>query len=303
MSFNAQYLRALDTAISGTPVYEPSRAGEVINLGQAFFEINSNDPRIPFLKGRGFNCSFAMVEAAWILLGSRELQPLLREIPSYGKYSDDGSTLNGAYGYRLRHYFGKDQLDIAVQELKQDPNSRRVVLSLYGSQDLGIGSKDIPCNTSIFLKIRDRKLDLTVINRSNDLFLGLPYNVFTFGILQLYLARQLQISVGTQRHFTDSLHLYREHIPRSEEIVQNNTLDEVERESAQFDWEYAKSVVDSAESLLDGAMEKVTSNHLRHFLLWCHHKERDNAKQDDQSEFEHFFSFLRSRVGRRRLNI
>lgn len=82
---------------------------------------------------------------------------------------------------------------------------------------------DIPCNTSIFLKIRNNKLDITVINRSNDLFLGIPYNVFVFNVLQQYIASRLGIKTGVQRHFTDCLHLYERDLIKVKEIIRSNS--------------------------------------------------------------------------------
>ncbi|CAD6562649.1 thymidylate synthase [Paraburkholderia sabiae] len=300
LSFNGQYLSALEIA-TRSPHVAPSRLGDMVNLGQAFFEIKPNDPRLVFLSGRKLNAVFAIVEACWVLRGSNELAPLAREIATYGDFSDDGVTLNGAYGYRLRSYFDFDQIEQGLEILKLDPSSRRVVLSLYDTDDLGKRSKDIPCNTSVFLKIIDRKLDLTVINRSNDLFLGVPYNIFTFGILQAYLAKRLGMDIGNQRHFTDCLHAYTENLLKIEAIVRANKLSEVEERSAAFNWEYSAAILENANAIVDDDFRSITSDGLRAFLLSLTKDDCDRTTHSD-SDTHHttFYTFLADRViGRR----
>jgi len=95
---------------------------------------------------------------------------------------------------------------------------------MYSPEDLLSNSKDIPCNTTIYLKIRNTKLDITILNRSNDLFLGVPYNVFVFYLLQVYIASAVDCKIGTQTHYTDSLHLYEKHFHKVEKIIKNNSI-------------------------------------------------------------------------------
>ena len=176
--FNGLYLRALNIAVSAPRTFEASRVGPVINLGQAYFEVSAHDPRLVFLNHRKLNPVFAVVEGAWMLSGSNKLIPLENELPNFRSYSDDGETLNGAYGARLQYFFGINQISSAVELLKADHNTRRVVLTIYSPLDLIKDSKDIPCNTTVYLKICNESLDITVLNRSNDLYLGRIYFKF-----------------------------------------------------------------------------------------------------------------------------
>lgn len=248
-SFNYNYLFALRIAIDPSHKIEASRVGPVVNLGQAYFEIGPNDPRLIFLNSRKINPVFAIVEGVWVLQGSNKLAALQAEISDFSKYSDDGETLAGAYGYRLREKFGIDQIEAAVDILRKDPESRRVVLSMYCASDLTASSKDIPCNTSIFLKIVNDALDITVINRSNDLFLGVPYNIFVFGLLQRFVAEKLGRHIGIQRHFTDCLHLYERDLERAKEVVDKNSLDEIDLISAKFNWDYSLDILNNVHEI------------------------------------------------------
>ncbi|MCU1755644.1 thymidylate synthase [Pseudomonas helleri] len=221
----------LDTLISCQSLCSQpstSRAGDVYDFGQAYFEFVNPVDQILTLRNRGFNPYFAIVEAAWILSGKNSLAPLKTMIANYSQYSDDGKTLNGAYGFRMKRYFGQDQLSQSIDHLKATPSSRRAVLTLYSPEDLNRkNSLDIPCNTTIYLKIRNNKLDITVLNRSNDLFMGIPYNIFVFNCVQKYIANHLDLDVGAQRHFTDSLHLYKSDIKKVERIIQTNHQHEI----------------------------------------------------------------------------
>ncbi|MGR5963618.1 thymidylate synthase [Bacillus cereus] len=194
--------------------FKPSRVSEVKDLGPAYFEISADDFRLVYLNKRVINPFFALTEFSWILNGSNKLEPLEYFINNYRKYSDDGDTLNGAYGYRLRKYFNRDQIEDAIRQLKENANTRRVVLTMWSADDLSTTSNDLPCNISLLLKIRKGKLDITILNRSNDVYLGVPYNVFVFHLLQMYLAQQIGCKIGVQRHFTDSLHLYKRDIKK-----------------------------------------------------------------------------------------
>jgi hypothetical protein len=178
--------------------------------------------RICVLRGRRFNPFFALAEASWVLAGRNDVHSLKHYLPDFEAFSDDGVTLNGAYGYRARSHFGQDQLEEAVTLLRRDPTSRRAVILLWDATDLRTDSKDLPCNVAVFVKTRGDHLDLTVCNRSNDLYLGVPYNVVTFAILHQYIAARLNVNVGSQLHFTDSLHVYEKDREKIIKIVNRN---------------------------------------------------------------------------------
>lgn len=197
-----------------------SRIGNVLDLGPTCFEIKSLEAGLPFIRGRGINPFFAFAELAWFIEGSDSLAPLKYFIDGYGKYSDDGVSLYGAYGYRAISKYGFDQIESVIGELRNNPESRRAVVSLFNANDLlSLESLDIPCNLSALFKIRDDCLDITVFNRSNDVFKGVPYNFFLFRFVQYYVARKLSKKIGVHRHITDSLHLYKKDFEKVENII------------------------------------------------------------------------------------
>ncbi len=226
-SFNALYYKLLQIAYNKNIKYSDSRVGNVKDLGKVVYQIKNDSFRLCFLKERNINPFFALSEFSWIIEGSNLVEPLKYFIKDYDKFSDNNETLNGAYGFRLLKYFEINQLEKAISELNGNRESRRVVLTMYSPDDLNKNSKDIPCNTTIYLKIKDNKLDITILNRSNDLYLGVPYNVFVFYLLQLYIAEKVNSDIGTQTHFTDSLHLYTKDLEKVEKIINSNSPEEI----------------------------------------------------------------------------
>ena len=138
--------------------------------------------------------------------------------PSYGRFSDDGETLHGAYGPRIWC-----SLQAVIQMLKDKPDSRQAVITLHRSTDASIAargeSKDIPCTIALQFLVRDSKLNLIVTMRSNDMWTGLPYDVFCFTSFQILMAQSLGYGVGWYQHQAASLHIYERHWEAAHEAV------------------------------------------------------------------------------------
>lgn len=185
-------------------------------------EIQEPQHHCILMPSRRWNPFLALSEALWILAGRDDVAALEPYNSHIKDYSDDGSTLYGAYGARIY-----SQIDPLIERLRKDPSDRRAVLQIWddaGSpnyvvdlpkntggfhSDLTYSGLDAPCNNMVYFKLRDNKLHMTVINRSNDLHFGLmAVNLPTFGILQSYIAARLGVEMGIQTHFSNSLHIY-----------------------------------------------------------------------------------------------
>ncbi len=166
--------------------------------------------RVLLLKIRDANPFFHFIEGLWMLAGRKDLAPLTRYVKSMENFSDDGETLWGAYGWRWRDYFHKDQIEMVIEMLRKNPDERRCVLQMWdANKDLGRASKDVPCNTNIYFKIRDKQLHMTVCNRSNDMLWGAyGANAVHMSMLQEYIAGHLEVGMGTYRQVSDSFHVY-----------------------------------------------------------------------------------------------
>jgi thymidylate synthase len=266
LSPNASYLRLLSLATQQEWPLEASRVGPCRDLGAVTVELDGGE-RTLFLSGRGWNPAFALVEAAWVLAGRNDVKSLTEFISNFFQFSDDGQTLHGAYGYRLRHYFGRDQIDAAVDELKANPESRRVVMSLFAPDDLGLHSRDIPCNTHVALRRVRGRLEMTVSNRSNDLWLGVPYNWFVFRALQCAIADRLDIACGIQRHISSCLHLYEKDVAAANRVVCINREADLDREESELTGLDVDGLLRDANALADHSFDSLTSKQLTDFFV------------------------------------
>jgi hypothetical protein len=166
--------------------------------------------RVLFDPTRDANPFFHFFEALWILNGDDDVAFLKFFNGNIAKYSDDGERFHAPYGYRLRKFFAMDQLLKSVSMLRHEPATRQVVLQIWDClSDLGTKTRDMPCNDLIFLKMRDGKLNMSVLCRSNDAVWGAyGANAVQFSTLQEWVAGAVGAEVGVYRQFSDSLHLY-----------------------------------------------------------------------------------------------
>lgn len=155
-------------------------------------------------------------ELLWYLSGSNDLEFIKYYIPTYPKFSDNGITVNGAYGPRIFNQLGKNQWETVTQILRDKTDSRQAVIQIFGADDLTIKTEDVPCTCTIQFFARRGKLHMMATMRSNDVYLGLPHDVFSFTMMQEIMARSLGYEVGVYNHAVGSLHLYDEHMNKAE---------------------------------------------------------------------------------------
>lgn len=155
---------------------------------------------------RDANPFFHLMDGLYMLSGRTDVRWLERWLPRVKEYSDDGERFYGAYGDRLRH---KDQLYLAIQRLKKDRHSSRAVLALYHPSDAEYQGKDLPCNCTVALDIKNGMLHMTVFNRSNDMLWGAyGANAVQFSMLQEFIAAMLKVPMGVYTQMSHNTHIY-----------------------------------------------------------------------------------------------
>lgn len=153
---------------------------------------------------------YAVGELMWYLSGSNMTDDIAKFSPVWRNLSDDGVHANSAYGYRIFEKYGFDQMQYVIDTLTRDPLSRQAVIHIKDPVDYGEHpTKDVPCTVCLQFLIRHNKLHMTVYMRSNDIWMGLPYDVFSFTCIQILLAFKLGVDIGTYTHHAASLHLYK----------------------------------------------------------------------------------------------
>lgn len=156
-------------------------------------------------KGKLFSC---LGELTWYLAGSKDLKFISYYIPTYKKSSDDRKTIYGAYGPRLCGKGRNAQLLNVINVLKSKSTTRQAVIQLFDAKDILKPHKDIPCTCTLQFIVRAGKLDMFTSMRSNDVFLGLPHDIFAFTMIQELVANCINCQVGEYKHYVSSLHLY-----------------------------------------------------------------------------------------------
>jgi len=215
-----------------------SRAGNVFVYPTPITTIYFNPRRRVLLSPeRDANPFFHLVEAFWMLDGRDDLPTVEFFNRRMRDFSDDGVKLHGAYGKRWRNWKIQqgvmDQLERVIKLLKNHPHSRRAVIQMWNpASDLLIKEdllKDAPCNLTISVQINyltpahRPELDIIVFCRSNDAIWGATgANAVHFSILQEYLAKRLDISMGKMYQISVNLHAY-------ESVINNLKLSSPDR--------------------------------------------------------------------------
>ncbi len=157
---------------------------------------------------RALSVPYAAAELVWYLSGSDSVKMMEPYAPSYGSYVGGGDTAYGGYGKRLNR---NKLLEVCAEILSEAPESRQVVALIWEPKDIDAARRrqaDIPCTISLQFLLRDKRLHCVTNMRSNDAWLGLPYDVFCFTSIQRLLAGQIGMIPGTYTHNVGSMHLY-----------------------------------------------------------------------------------------------
>ncbi|MFJ4532611.1 thymidylate synthase [Streptomyces nigrescens] len=164
------------------------------------------------------NPAFAVAETVWHLSGS-DAPWIFDYNARLRQYADDG-VLRGAYGPRMRNWGGEvDQLHRVVEILKDDPDSRRATIQLYDPARDTAGHKDVPCTLGFRFHLRGGRLHMSTTMRGQDVWIGMPYDLFFFTTLHELVAGWLDVDLGEYHHHVDSLHIYERDIEKADALT------------------------------------------------------------------------------------
>ena len=160
---------------------------------------------------RNWKQEYAEAEWQWYLSGDRNIKRLgeiYGKVPEIWRHmADEDGNVNSNYGWQWQR---DNQLDNVVAMLKQNPKTRQAAISIYDAKEINEGyyQHDTPCTYAIQFTIVGQKLNTCVTMRSNDLWYGFCNDQYCFSRLQLLVANELNIEIGTYYHFAHNLHLY-----------------------------------------------------------------------------------------------
>ena len=235
---------------------EIANTKELNNVRITLTDINNN-----IVSVRNLSRKYLFGELVWYFAGRQDLEFISKFSSFWENISDDGVTCNSAYGHLITAKYGFNQLEKIVELLKKDPDSRRALININVPNEKVIETKDEPCTICLQFLIRDGKLDCTGIMRSNDVWLGFPYDVVFFTELQKLIAQALGVGYGTYTHFATSFHMY----TRDEEKIRNILANPVSK-PIKFDSEKFFLTVESLESVVVNCDKAIAGDRLLYVL-------------------------------------
>ncbi|MGG4415018.1 thymidylate synthase [Brevibacillus agri] len=156
-------------------------------------------------------------ELLWFLSGDTNIRYLQENgVRIWNEWADENGDLGPVYGKQWRSFTGRDgktvdQIQWVVEEIKKNPDSRRLVVSAWNPADLDEMALP-PCHLLFQFYVADGKLSCQLYQRSADTFLGVPFNIASYALLTHMVAHVTGLKVGDFVHTLGDAHLYVNHI-------------------------------------------------------------------------------------------
>jgi len=135
------------------------------------------------------------------------------------KFATEYGELGPVYGHQWRNFEGVDQLSQIVEDIKTNPDSRRLIVSAWNPKDIPVMAKSglPPCHTLFQFYVSEGRLSCQLYQRSADVLLGVPFNIASYALLTLMIAQTAGLQPGDFVHTFGDAHLYSNHMEQVEE--------------------------------------------------------------------------------------
>ncbi|MDR1498911.1 MAG: thymidylate synthase [Rickettsiales bacterium] len=151
-------------------------------------------------------------ELLWFLKGDTNIKYLQENgVRIWNEWADENGNLGPVYGKQWRDFNGVDQIINVVNTLKNNPNSRRIIVSAWNPQDVDKMALP-PCHTMFQFFVVNGELSCQLYQRSADCFLGVPFNIASYSLLTVMMAQVCGLKSGEFIHTTGDTHIYLNHI-------------------------------------------------------------------------------------------
>jgi len=200
---------------NGVPKSDRTGTGTRSIFGyQIRFDMNAGFPLITTKK---LHLKSIIYELLWFLKGETNIRYLKENgVTIWDEWADKNGDLGPIYGYQWRYWQTPDgnhidQIKNAVETIKKNPDSRRIIVSAWNVADIEKMALP-PCHTFFQFYVAESKLSCMMYQRSADLFLGVPFNIASFALLLLMMAQVCELEPGEFVHFLGDAHIYNNHI-------------------------------------------------------------------------------------------
>ena len=183
-------------------------------------------------------------ELLWFLRGDSNVRWLQEHgVRIWNEWADDDGELGPVYGVQWRSWPTPDgqhidQVQQVVDQLRQNPDSRRILVSAWNVAELDKMAL-MPCHLLFQLYVADGKLSMQVYQRSADMFLGVPFNIASYALLTHMFAQQAGLEVGELIWTGGDCHIYTDHLEQVREQLSRDA-----REYPQLKLRKAESIFD-----------------------------------------------------------
>ena len=175
----------------------------------------------PLVTTKRVHLKSVIEELLWFLRGETNVRSLQEKgVTIWDEWADESGGLGPVYGRQWRAWATADgghvdQLARAIQQLRRDPDSRRIIVSAWNVGELERMAL-APCHAFFQCYVADGRLSLQVYQRSCDIFLGVPFNIASYALLTHILAQQSGLKVGELVWTGGDCHLYLNHLEQAD---------------------------------------------------------------------------------------
>ncbi len=178
----------------------------------------------PMVTTKKLHLRSIIIELLWFLKGDTNIGWLKENgVSIWDEWADENGELGPVYGYQWRSWptpdgRSVDQITALVKSLKENPNSRRHIVSAWNPalvDDMALP----PCHCLFQFYVADGKLSCQLYQRSADIFLGVPFNIASYALLTMMLAQVCDLEPGDFVHTFGDAHLYHNHFEQAREQI------------------------------------------------------------------------------------
>lgn len=168
-----------------------------------------------YLEATGQAETFPKYSEAW----KAKMQGFKTQIINDEDFAACWGELGPVYGKQWRNFEGVDQISQLIEDIKNKPDSRRLIVSAWNPKDIPIMAKSglPPCHTLFQFYVAQGKLSCQLYQRSADIFLGIPFNIASYALLTMMVARVCKLEYGDFVHTFGDAHLYLNHLEQTKE--------------------------------------------------------------------------------------
>ena len=176
----------------------------------------------PLLTTKKLHLKSIIYELLWFLKGDTNVKYLQDNgVRIWNEWADPNGSLGHIYGYQWRSWPGYDgefidQISQAVEDIKHNPDSRRIIVSAWNVADLKRMNLP-PCHAFFQFYVADGRLSCQLYQRSADCFLGVPFNIASYALLTMMMAQVCGLRPGDFVHTLGDAHIYRNHFDQARE--------------------------------------------------------------------------------------